>query len=217
MALLKNLDVIFSNDVLEHKALDLICRYARKRNWPPSLPIPLESLIDHVLDLCIEYDKLDEPLDTKIWGCIEPKRRTITLNENHTDSFNKYPGLERFTLGHEVGHWIMHVNESDLCQGSLFDSSQEVIVCRDGDDSVQEQVANRFSAFLLMPKDLMLAEIPHHDVTSCDGFRAFAEKIKVSYTALHLRLNKLGVKHYIKKNFFNIKVALQDNSTSKFA
>lgn len=195
MAILKHLDVVFSNSVLEQKVAELLRRHACQRRWTPSLPVPVDSLIEHTLDLCIEYDTIDEPPGATIWGSIEPARKTITLNGTHTDSFAKYPGLERFTLGHEVGHWVMHVNQSELDQASLFDSSPEVIVCRDGDESVRERVADRFAAFLLMPTDLLWQELPRHDVTSRTGFCGLAEKIKVSNSALHLRLAKMGVAH----------------------
>lgn len=196
MAALKNLDVVFSNSVLEQKAAELLRRYACQQKWTPSLPIPVDSIIEHTLDLCIEFDVIDEPDGTRIWGYIDPGRKTITLNENHVGTFGDCPGLERFTLGHEVGHWTMHVDQAELSQVSLFDSSSEIIVCRDGDDSIRERVADRFSAFLLMPKDLLMAELPKYNVTSRDEFRELAEQIKVSYSALHLRLKRLGVKHY---------------------
>lgn len=196
MAVLKNLDVVFSNNILERKASELIRRYACQRKWIPSLPLPVDSLIEHTLDLCIEYDAIDEPVGTIIWGCIEPDRRTITLNQNHAGTFAGCPGLERFTLGHEVGHWVMHIDQGELSQSCLFEASPERIVCRDGDDSIHERVADRFSAFLLMPKDLVMAKLSEHEVVSREGFRRFAECIGVSYKALSLRLSKLGVTHY---------------------
>ncbi|MCL4519854.1 MAG: ImmA/IrrE family metallo-endopeptidase [Thaumarchaeota archaeon] len=194
--MLKNLDVNFGNQILEQKAAELLRCFARQRQWSPSLPVPVDSIIEHTLDLCIDYDTLEESPGTLVWGCIQPARKTITLNESHVQTFQDCPGLERFTLGHEVGHWVMHVDHDALSQASLFGSSPESIVCRDGDDSVKEQVANRFSAFLLMPKDLMAIELPKHDVTSRTGFRQFAEQIQVSYSALGFRLKKLGVNHY---------------------
>jgi len=193
---LKNLDVVFSNRVLEQKAAGLLRRYACQRDWTPSLPVPLDRLIEHTLDLCIDFDAIDEPSGTTVWGCIEPGRRLITLNDKHKDAFAKCPGLERFTLGHEVGHWVMHVDQPVLAQATLFDAPRDVIVCRDGDQSIHERVADRFSSFLLMPKDLMLQELPMHDVTSRAGFRDLAEKIGVSNRALDLRLCRMGVGHY---------------------
>jgi len=195
MAVLKNLDIVFSNRVLEQKAAELIRSHARQRDWTPSFPIPLDRLIEHTLDLCIDFDTIDEPPGTTIWGCIEPARRLITLNDKHADAFAKCPGLERFTLGHEVGHWVMHVDHSGLSQATLFEPEPDVIVCRDGDASTHERVADRFSAFLLMPRDLMLQELPNYDVTTRERFRALAEKINVSNRALDLRLNSMGVGH----------------------
>ncbi len=194
--MLKNLDKVFSNKVLEQKAAELIRCYALQRQWAPELPVPVDSLIEHGLDLCIEYDLIREPAGVTIWGCIEPGRRTITLNEKHTDAFSKYPGLERSTLGHEVGHWVMHVDQSELSQSSLFGGPPEVIVCRDGDDSIYERVADRFAAYLLMPTDLLLGELACCDVRTRSDFRSLAQRIGVSYSALHVRLAKMGVAHY---------------------
>ncbi|MHB1000801.1 MAG: ImmA/IrrE family metallo-endopeptidase [Armatimonadota bacterium] len=195
MAVLKNLNIVFSNDILEQKAAELIRRYASQRHWVPSLPLPIDSIIEHTLDLYIEYDTIPEAIGTTVWGCIDPGRRTITLNSRHTEVFDNCPGLERFTLGHEVGHWIMHVDQSELLQHNMFEDSPEVLICRDGDDSIYERVADRFAAFLLMPRDLLLSELPKQDVNLRVGFRELAKRINVSYTALHFRLQKLGIPH----------------------
>lgn len=197
MAALKNLDVVFSDRVLEQKTAELIRRYASQHGWVPSFPIPVDHLIEHTLDLSIDFDIIEEPSGTTIWGCIEPGRRLVTLNERHTDAFARCPGLERFTLGHEAGHWVMHVDQPTLLQASLFEPPRDVIVCRDGDESVHERVADRFSSFLLMPWDLMRQELPLHDVTSRAGFRALAEKINVSYRALDVRLSKMRIPHCV--------------------
>jgi len=193
MATLKNLDVPFSDSVLENKASQLIRRYALQRRWVPALPIPIESIMEHTLNLLIEYSAIEEPESVKIWGCISPSTKIITLNEHHLDDFQRNPGLERYTLAHEIGHWTMHVDAVD--QQSLFGPPQETIVCRDGDQRVCEQVANRFAAFLLMPRDLLLKDLPSFAVAAKLGFRDLASKAGVSNTALGYRLDSLSIPH----------------------
>ena len=65
---------------------------------------------------------------------------TIHLNQNLSES------TKVFTLAHEVGHFILHPNESKL-RIDLFDYSQ------DTKESLEETEANYFAASLLVPKD----------------------------------------------------------------
>lgn len=193
--MLKNLDVPFSDRVLESKACELIRRFSIRQHWEPDLPVPVDEIIEHELDLCIEYAIIAEPPGSIVWGSIEPGRKVVTVNESRLAQLQRYPGLERFTLAHEVGHWTMHVDHGVLHQPSLFGHGTDIIICRDGDDSVQEQVANRFASFLLMPTDLMLRIIGEHDVGREEGMRALASAIGVSLSALRIRLSKMGVGH----------------------
>jgi len=189
--MLRHLNTPFSNRVLENKASALLGRYARQRNWRPSLPVPVDKIVEQTLDLSILYEQIDEPERVTIWGCITPGKRRITLNEAHMGAFSACPGLERFTLAHEAGHWVMHVNQAVVGQRDLFGSTQEAIVCRAGDTSPSEQTANRFAAFLLMPRDLMWALLSAGRPSGQGALRAFADEVGVSMEALEYRLKHL--------------------------
>ena len=45
--------------------------------------------------------------------------RTIRVNDRARTLFEQYPGLETFSLAHEIGHWILHVDHAALDQPSL--------------------------------------------------------------------------------------------------
>ena len=60
----------------------------------------VEVLIDD-LDLGLVWDAL--PPDRL--AEIVPARQMITINKAFMPEFDKVPGLLRFTLAHEIGHW----------------------------------------------------------------------------------------------------------------
>ncbi|MBI2842123.1 MAG: ImmA/IrrE family metallo-endopeptidase [Armatimonadetes bacterium] len=192
--MLKNLDVPFSNNVLEQKAYELIRFHARKDDWTPALPIPVEAILERTLDLALVYEDLS-PLGESVLGSLFPVERTVYLNENYLQSFDDCPGMQRFTIAHEIGHWQMHVNQAVLSQGLLFGDSDTRIICRDGDRDMKESAADRYAARLLMPKDLLQEAIPCYNVQTSSGFRRLAESIGVSFTALHYRLGDMAVQH----------------------
>lgn len=190
----KKLDTPFSNQVVEQKAAEVIRAHSLKTGWVPCLPLPIEPIIEHTLDLFIDYDDIPEQ-DGRILGAISPSERTITLNQAHVAEFEKCPGMQRFTLAHEVGHWQLHVDRAAVDHPALLDIPA-TLVCEEDDGRPCEQVANRFAAFLLMPKDLLTSVLADADVCAREGFRGVADRIGVSYQALHYRLERLGVPHH---------------------
>jgi len=189
----KNLDIPFNDGVVEQKAAEVIRAHSLETGWVPCLPLPIESIIEHTLDLFIDYDDISEQ-GRRILAAISPSKRIITLNQAHITEFEKCPGMQRFTLAHEVGHWKLHVDRAAVDHPALLDIPA-TLVCEEGDDGPCEQVANRFAAFLLMPKDLLSVVLADADVSTQAGFREVADRIGVSYQALHYRLKKLGVHH----------------------
>lgn len=88
-------------------------------------PIPLDHIIEHVFDLKISWEPIEEPLGQTILGGLRPERRQIVLNEKHIDLFNSKPGLERSTNGHELGHWKLFVDPMELNHPTLFEMQGE--------------------------------------------------------------------------------------------
>lgn len=105
---------------------------------------------------------------------VSDKNWVIVVNKNHN------PKRQRFTLAHELGHYILHKNE-DTC----FEDS---ILFRDDHVSPLEYSANRFAAELLMPSELITQSIKRGSTT----LEELADKFQVSVLAVKQRILTLG-------------------------
>lgn len=181
----------------EANAADLIRRYALRTGWNPSLPIPVEAIAERELDLRIICEPIPEQPGEWILGALVPSLRTVRLNENHLDLFEARSGPYEFTIAHEIGHWVYDADDPD--QTSLLEPAREPLLCRDLGPSrltdaakIREINANKFAARLLLPADLVLAELPSDDDLSA-RVDSLATKWKVSKRTLGIRFDELGL------------------------
>ena len=84
-------------------------------------------------------------------------------------------GRDRFTMAHELGHYLMH-------------SKNQIKLARNGSDTIQyyedsEWQANTFAAELLMPIN---------KISPADSIKDISERFGVTYKAAEVRLKKLG-------------------------
>jgi Zn-dependent peptidase ImmA (M78 family) len=130
---------------------------------------------------------LYEDLDDDVSGFLLRERGAITIaiNKQHP------PNRQRFTLAHEIGHLVLHADHGDrlwLDKAYYF---------RDGNSSSGEQAeevqANQFAAGLLMPEDLVKAEIADNPLISQVDVVKLAMKFEVSERAMTFRLISLGL------------------------
>ena len=151
------------------------------------LPVPIERVAHH-LGLKIEAS----PMDSKMSGVlvVENRRGAIAYNQSHAYT------RQRFTIAHEIGHFILHVKKST--QSRLF--IDQYVAYRRHDQSssanvndVEEGQANAFSAALLMPADLVTDEISKNDYDDEDDQKALAKRFNVSAPAMSIRLAHLGL------------------------
>jgi len=124
-----------------------------------SLPIPIEDIIDSHFALQVrEVEDMTtapgcpplEPGQT-ISGLLLASRQEIWVN---AEEVRRWPRRRRFTIGHELGHWVLHRDE----QTSLFCRHGSVDPDEQGKKRDQrpplpetEQEANHFAAALLIP------------------------------------------------------------------
>ncbi len=182
-----------SDAVIEERASELLAAYGRRYGYVDRLPIPLEHLVDYHLELA--FDCAVIPGSTpQIPAALDYGRRAIYLNDLARPLFDQYPGLENFSIAHEVGHWILHVDHAALNQPGLFEVEQRhALLCRHGDRSRREIQAERFAAYLLMPRDLILAAVDNRALTSWAKLYELAGESGVSISALTVRLAELGL------------------------
>lgn len=103
------------------------------------LPVPVEAIAEDLLGLSINEDE-----ELPVSGMLLPAERQVWINAREAQ---ESPGRRRFTLAHEVGHWI--------CQ--CLEGRSAPVYCRAEDvsaraDRILEREANVFAAELLMPE-----------------------------------------------------------------
>lgn len=128
-----------------------------------------------------------EDLDNDVSGFLlrEQGSNTIAINKQHP------PNRQRFTFAHEIGHLVLHADQGDrlwLDKAYYF---------RDGSSSKGDQAAevqaNQFAAGLLMPEELVKAEVGETaQISEVDVVR-LALKFEVSERAMTFRLISLNL------------------------
>ena len=176
-----------------------LARHAETVGVPISLPVPIEMIVETTYRLEILWHEIPEPPGTVILGALAPSDRRILLNSRHEELFAEYMGPERFTLAHELAHWIYDADNPDQLSLnlSLQQPAEQVHCYRDSpglsdDRRIREINANKLAAHLLLPEDLVLKE--NLDVVLGD-LHGTAAKWGVSHSALRIRLRELGLIH----------------------
>lgn len=115
-------------------------------------------------------------------------RGTIGVNADH------HLVRRRFTIAHEIGHFVLHHDVSQL----FIDHRKPSVFLRDTNSSTgerrQEIEANAFAAALLMPRNMVstVSKGLGLDVFDDEALIALSDAFGVSTQAISLRLAKLG-------------------------
>ena len=128
----------------EPKAHDLRRRYVEAFGGD-EFPVPVEAVAENLVGLAVERVAIGD-----CSGMLLPAERVILVNPEEVET------RQRFTIAHELGHWI--------CQ--CLEGTAEPVMCRDRDlstaaDRVREREANVFAAELLMPEEAVRAAHPY--------------------------------------------------------
>jgi len=137
------------------------------------LPVPVEAIAEDLLGLSVEE------ADPTTSGLLLPAERRVVLNATES------PQRRRFTLAHELGHWV--------CQ--CLEGQTAPLYCRVRDvsasaDRLLEREANVFAAELLMP-ETGVKEV-WSGAASADEL---AGRFGVSGEAIRWRLYSFGLVH----------------------
>jgi Zn-dependent peptidase ImmA (M78 family) len=160
-----------------------------------SAPIRVEE-IARQLGADVVYQAADDDLSGFLFRDYKQRNAIIGVNAKH------HPNRQRFTIAHEIGHFLLHEYE-----GFHFDGDGQGFQVRLRDDESRkgtdddEKEANLFGAELLMPERLLRADIskiPKLDLFNDEGaasFKKLANRYQVSVRALTYRLANLGYIH----------------------
>jgi Zn-dependent peptidase ImmA (M78 family) len=161
-----------SGGVRDPRAAAVVRRYHERFEGSPELPVPVEAIAEDLLGL-----NVGELEDLEVSGMLIPDERQVWLNAREA---RESPGRRRFTLAHEMGHWVCQVLDGRVAP--VYCRAEEVGV---GEGRALEREANVFAAELLMPEEEVRA--------SFDGTVAgHAARFGVSEEAMGWRLYNLG-------------------------
>jgi hypothetical protein len=101
------------------------------------LPVPVESIAEDLLGLAVEVRD-----DLPVSGILLPSERRIVVRSDEPEP------RRRFTIAHELGHWVCQCLEGDM--KPVYCRAEEIGV--DPEAKALEREANIFAANLLMPE-----------------------------------------------------------------
>ena len=107
------------------------------------IPVPVESIAEDLLGLRIEEDDLGE-----CSGMLIPSERLILVNAAEAMSGETPTRRHRFTIAHELGHWVCHAKS--MAEAPTYCRSHDL--AQDADRALERE-ANVFGAELLMPEE----------------------------------------------------------------
>ena len=142
------------------------------------IPVPVESIAEDLLGLRIEEADLGD-----CSGILIPSERLIRVNASEAMSGDTPTRRIRFTIAHELGHWICHAHGAESAPN--YCRSQDV---SQDTDRTLEREANVFGAELLMP------EAAVRNAWAASGDRdELASRFGVSALAAQWRLYSFGL------------------------
>ena len=185
-----------SDAQLEGKADRVLRRYEARYHVVTGPPVPVERIVEDVLDLGILWDRVPKASGRTILAALDPGAQMVVFNESTREFFDKTTGLYNTVLAHEAGHWEIHVNHGLRAQLPLPTLERE-LTCfyrqsGPGNDWREVQ-AHRFMGFLLMPSGLLLEAISDVDLLSWPALYKLRDRFQVTITALKVRLERLGL------------------------
>ncbi len=155
-----------------------------------SVPVPVEQIADtffsllvrDVEDMCAAPGCPELEPGQSISGLLLASRGEIWVNAAEA---RQWPGRRRFTICHELGHWVLHRRG----QQSLFCRHGSIEEAERPDTRpplpITEEEANAFAAALLMPAKLIRR---HYE--ECRGnFERLCERFGASGAAMGRRLH----------------------------
>lgn len=189
----------YSKSAIEYQASHLLRRMQGRGYLTPTWPFDA-TLVADFLDLGVVWVPIPPDELGAIAARILPQQRLIEINEN---ILNLPQGFQESTLAHEIGHWVLHINQ-DLADGMSLPTKEhktdnsnhnEPFFCRGGSsrqlNSIEWQ-AQYFAGCLLMPRHILIEKSHQLDLTHWPHLYQLKDELGVSISNLVNRLQDLG-------------------------
>lgn len=194
----------YPKETIESQANDLLMRMQLSANFAPRWPFEA-SLVADFLDLGVVWDRIEPDAEGAIAARILPTRRQIEINE---EILKMPPGFIESTLAHEIGHWVLHINQEEadgkvkqleLDLGEVKktpNDSEKPFVCRGSSADTKiasiEWQAQYFAGCLLMPRHILEEKRQGKDLTQWSHLYKIRDELGVSISNLTNRLQEFG-------------------------
>ncbi len=165
----------------------------QKRDYPTDFPdiVNGEDLVNYAETKGINTEPLDLPALTKELGIVmllEPMKdeQSGSLMESKNGDWVMrvnslhHPNRQRFTISHEIAHFIKHRKLKHTFEDTTF--------FRNGESNAIEKEANKFAAELLMPE----SKFDHYINNRSSKVEEIAEYFQVSTMAVRIRARQLN-------------------------
>jgi len=166
------------------RARNAVRRLLREQGLGDSPPINVHRIARNLGIEVVERPGLVVKGEEASGFLLRMRGRTICVL-NGDDHANR----KRFTVAHEIGHYLLHPFQETYIDWNFRNNKSS-----EGTDR-REIEANGFAAELLMPEELIRAEIPSplNIIEDDDQIRDLARRFRVSPQAMTLRLTNLDL------------------------
>ena len=177
-------------------ASKVLVRHAAKTGSPVTLPVPIEMIIEQTYGLEILWAEIPERPQAIILGALAPRDQRIVLNLRHRSLFERWLGPERFTLAHELAHWIYDADDPNQLALNLGGEAVEQYCYHRESPGLSEHLqlrevnANKLAAHLLLPDALVRSAMSE---ARMQDLSLTAAQWQVSRTMLQIRLRELAL------------------------
>jgi len=187
----------------DHDYIEVVAEnFLRKNHSKDTYPVPIEEIVEFNLGLdIIPLPGLHKTFD--IDGFLSSDRTSISIDES---VYQSMPGRYRFTLAHEVGHFILH---KDLYGENFFKSIERwkrfIEQFPEKEYSWFEWQAYEFAGLILVParhldkrlkyhiRQIKALGIKNEDVVLDRAIELLAKDFVVSQEVIRRRLNNLKI------------------------
>lgn len=144
-------------------------------------PVPVEKIAEF-LGAIVKHS----PFEGELAGMLVRGEGQVLIGVNSLH----HPNRKRFTIAHECGHLLLHEGESYIDKSFRVNMRDDVSSKAINRDEIE---ANKFAAELLMPYEMVLADLRSNefDLESEEAVGKLAKKYGVSVQAMTHRVTNL--------------------------
>lgn len=152
------------------------------------IPIPIEKIVDNGFRINIDYQNSQTLNLDDVSGFLAYSRNVIYVDEYECE---RYPTRYRFTLAHELGHYVLHESYyKDLNLTSLEDFKKWRLNVTDQDIDRLHFQANLFAGLLMVPSKELNEVCNEFIRQNTDTVKKFIDSQKVFWEFASKRIAK---------------------------